>query len=87
MLNMIRDATNKMKNMGGDPEVILLSPGNFKKLFKGIQEMSPGLPYSAQGKFMFENKWVIEYQYCPPGVIYLLNIDEAEKILGYRPSF
>ena len=86
MINLIERAIGDLENQGVDAEVILMAPDAFEKFADLF--CSAGLLHRPLGdRFKFKGRLVVKHQLLPPGQAYVVDLDNAEKILGYRPKF
>ena len=87
MLDRIREAIDRLEEERDRPVVVLLSPKIFEEFFRLIQELHSGLPEPSEGRFVFDGSLVVEHRYLPVGSGYIVDLEEAEKVLGFRPGF
>ena len=83
MLDMMRSAMTKMnETYEVEDKVLLLSPSFFSGVARELGLCS-GL---VGGRFKFCGVLVVRHEFLPPESGYLVDLDEAEKFLGYRPK-
>jgi len=88
MLDFLEEAIRRQEAAGGRAEVILLHPEAFRKVWFALIKLCPQLyPTPTRDRFMFNDRMIVKHKYLPLGNGYVVDLDQAEKMLGYRPKF
>jgi hypothetical protein len=77
----------KMREVGHRPEIVLLPPSIFEKVYQAFKEWYGASPARLGDSFFVDGIKVVKHEYLPPNKGYIVDLDNAEKMLGYRPKF
>ena len=83
-LESIRETMRLFQEQDDDRQkVFLLHPWAFNEVVKELQKIFPDVIISG-GKVKFGNTLIMEHKLLPEGSVLEIDLDEAEKLLGYR---